>query len=179
MEELFDLCSPEGVPTGQTVARSRAHAEGLWHRSAHLWLTDGRGHLLLQQRHPGKQSDPGRWDIAVAGHLSAGQSPLEAIVREAAEELGLALDPTTLSYLGAWPKEYREPGFFDREWQHVFAGRWTGNLDDLVLQAEEVVAVRWIDQEVYRRAVAAGDPTYVDRRDDWAPFGAWVAGAGR
>ena len=105
MEEYFDVCTPAGVPTGQSVPRSEVHRQGLWHRSSHLWLTDGRGRLLLQRRHLSKETDPGRWDIAVAGHLSAGQTPLEAIVREAREELGLGLDPGALTFLGASPKE--------------------------------------------------------------------------
>lgn len=177
MEEHFDVCTSDGQPTGRTVPRSRAHAEGLWHRSAHLWLSDGAGRLLLQQRHPAKQTDPGRWDIAVAGHLSAGQTPLEALVREAHEELGLNLDPAGLTFLGAQKVEYVEPGFVDREWQHAFAGNWTGDLTALVLQADEVVAVRWMALEDYRRALGARDQAYVDRRNDWPAFERWLIGA--
>lgn len=175
-EEHFDVCTPEGIPEGRLVPRSQAHREGLWHRSCHLWLADpGRHSLLLQRRHPGKQTDPGRWDIAVAGHVSAGQTPLQALVREAWEELGLVLDPDSVSFLGAHPKEYREPGFVDREWQHLFAGIWTGDLASLVLQAEEVVDVRWMAVEDYWHALNAGDPRYVGRREDWDPFERWFS----
>ena len=173
MEELFDVCTAQGVPTGRTCPRSEVHRRGLWHRSSHLWLFDGRGRVLLQQRHPGKETDPGRWDIAVAGHLSAGQSPLEAMVREAREELGLALDPGTLTFLGALSKEDLSPEFVDREWQHLFAGHWDGGVEDLILQADEVVGVRWMAVDEFRRAVEAGDPGYVDRRADAAAALAW------
>lgn len=182
MEEHFDICTPEGVPTGRSVPRSQAHREGLWHRSSHLWLVDRRGpagsgnRILLQQRHPGKETDPGRWDIAVAGHLSAGQTTAEAIVREAREELGLDLEASSLAFLGAAPKEYVEPGFADREWQHLFAGVWDGDPAGLVLQADEVVAVRWMDLEAYRRAVMAADEDYVGRQEDWPLFEGWLNG---
>ena len=172
MEEHFDVCDASGRPTGQTLPRGEVHRRGLWHRSAHLWLTDG-ARLLLQQRHPGKETDPGRWDIAVAGHLSAGQTPLEAILREAREELGLELEAAALTVLGAWPKEYVEPGFVDREWQHVFAGFWTGDPAALVLQPDEVVDARWMDAEDYRRVLFGGSGEYVDRRGDWAAFASW------
>ena len=119
MEELFDICTPEGDPTGQQAPRSQAHQQGLWHRSSHLWILNSSNLVLLQRRHLAKQTDPGRWDIAVAGHLSAGQTPLQAIVREAQEELGLDLDPNALHFLGAWQKQYVEPSFIDREWQHL------------------------------------------------------------
>lgn len=177
-EELFDVCTPQGVPTGATVPRSQAHREGLWHRSAHLWLVDSRKtRVLLQRRHPDKETDPGRWDIAVAGHLSAGQSPLEAVVREAEEELGLRLDPSTLAFLSATPKEYVEPSFVDREWQHTFAGTWEGELTSLVLQPEEVVEVCWFDLDAYRRLILQRDDAYVDRSTDWAAFEAWWKGS--
>lgn len=177
MEEHFDVCTPEGLPTGTTVTRSQAHAQGLWHRSSHLWIVDGRGwpeaRILVQRRHRAKLTDPGRWDIAVAGHVSAGQTPLEAVVREAHEELGLVLDPQGLDFLGAWPKEYVEPAFADREWQHLFAGVWNGDVLDLVLQAEEVTAVRWMDLAEYRARLEAHDGDYVGRWEDWPPFEAW------
>lgn len=176
LEEQFDVCTPDGVPTGEARPRSEVHRLGLWHRSSHLWLTDsGQRRVLLQQRHPGKLTDPGRWDIAVAGHLSAGQTPLEALVREAQEELGLHLDPSQLTFLVAQPKEYVEVEFADREWQHLFAGRWDGDPSTLVLQADEVVAVRWMDLAEYQSRIEANDPAYVGRWEDWEPFQAWLA----
>lgn len=174
MEELFDVCDPQGVPTGQRVTRSLAHREGHWHRSAHLWLINRQGQLLLQQRHPSKETDPERWDIAVAGHLSAGQSPLEALVREAFEELCLELDPAALTFLEVRRKEYEQPGLVDREWQHVFAGTWSGSLRSLTLQPNEVIDVRWLDAEVYWQALERRDPEYVDRLDDAPSFKRWL-----
>jgi len=178
MEELFDVCTPEGLPTGRSVPRSQAHREGLWHRSSHLWLVDSKGRILLQRRHPGKQTDPHRWDIAVAGHLSAGQTPLEAVVREAFEELGLVLLPSSLTFLQATPKQYVEPGFVDREWQHLFAGVWDGELSSLVLQPEEVVDARWMALDQYRQRIEAGDPDYVGRWEDWPGFREWLPSLG-
>jgi len=150
----------------------------MWHRSSHLWVVNSRSEVLLQKRHPGKETDPGRWDIAVAGHVSAGQTPREAIVREAREELGLVLDPEALSFLGSQSKQYVDPDFADREWQHVFALQWDGSLDSLVLQPDEVVDVRWLSVEEYRAVVEAGNPAYVGRREDWPAFAAWWTNQG-
>ena len=175
MEEFFDVCTPEGTPTGQSVPRSQAHRLGLWHRSSHLWVINSNSQLLLQKRHPLKETDPGRWDIAVAGHLSAGQTPLEALVREAREELGLVLDPQTLQFLEARPKQYVESGFIDREWQHLFVVQWDGDLESLALQADEVTEVRWMPLAEYRIVVEADDERYVDRKDDWGSFARWLA----
>jgi len=178
MEEHFDVCTSDGEPTGQVLARSEVHRLGLWHRSSHLWLINPRREVLLQRRHPGKETDPGRWDIAVAGHLSAGQTPLQAIVREAWEELGLVLDPGSLTFLGATAKEYVAPGFADREWQHLFAGIWDGDIKALILQPEEVVAARWMPVEEYQKVLVRGSDEHVGRREDWPLFAAWLRKAG-
>ena len=37
-EELFDIVDENGNPTGETVSRSEAHAKGIRHRTAHIWV---------------------------------------------------------------------------------------------------------------------------------------------
>ena len=37
-EELFDIVDENGNPTGETVSRSEAHAKGIMHRTAHIWV---------------------------------------------------------------------------------------------------------------------------------------------
>ena len=51
--ELFDICDEQGTPTGDTVERSEAHAKGICHRTAHIWIAkqeNGRYKVLLQKR---------------------------------------------------------------------------------------------------------------------------------
>ena len=36
--ELFDIIDENGNPTGKIVERSIAHAEGIPHRTAHIWI---------------------------------------------------------------------------------------------------------------------------------------------
>ena len=61
-----------GVPTGQSVPRTTAHAEGLRHRTSHVWIVrrkNGRVQVLLQMRCAAKDSYPGCYDISSAGHI--------------------------------------------------------------------------------------------------------------
>ncbi|HLP40100.1 MAG TPA: NUDIX domain-containing protein [Fibrobacteria bacterium] len=81
------------------VRRSRVHGNpGLVHRSVHV-LVVGGGRLLLQKRSLRKDTQPGKWDTSVGGHVGFGQSYEEAARREALEELGLELG--ALEYLHA------------------------------------------------------------------------------
>ena len=96
-EELLDLVDADNTVIG-TVARSRVHGEpALRHRAVHVLVYDNRGRLLLQKRSSAKQIQPGKWDTSVGGHLAAGESYLAAAAREAAEELGLAIDAAALA----------------------------------------------------------------------------------
>lgn len=71
--------------------KTQAHQEGHWHKSVHLWIMNGKN-VLLQLRAPQKKSFPNKWDISVAGHVDAGETPLPTVQREFQEELGIAWD---------------------------------------------------------------------------------------
>ena len=38
MPEMLDIVDENGLPTGQAVPRTVAHAEGLRHRTSHVWI---------------------------------------------------------------------------------------------------------------------------------------------
>ena len=59
MPEMLDIVDENGVPTGQSVPRTTAHAEGLRHRTSHVWIVrrkNGRVQVLLQMRCAAKDS---------------------------------------------------------------------------------------------------------------------------
>lgn len=69
-----------------------------------LILTRG-DHLLLAQRQGTGYAD-GQWNLP-SGKVEVGEHAIGAIVREAHEEIGIRLDPTTLRPVGA--VHYRNP----------------------------------------------------------------------
>ena len=81
--ELLDVVDEHGEPTGQTLDKQIVHDQGIRHRDVHVWVTNGN-ELLQQQRTWDKTIMPGAWDISVGGHVSAGESYLDAAVRETA-----------------------------------------------------------------------------------------------
>lgn len=99
-EELLDVIEPDGTPTGRRTRRE-VHDEGLWHQVFHCLLirSDEPARVVLQQRHRGVRSFPGKLDLSATGHLSAGESPLDGI-RELEEELGVTIDRAALVPLG-------------------------------------------------------------------------------
>lgn len=164
MPEYFDVVDEQGRPTGQTVVRTYAHAHGVRHRTAHLWLvrrsrTPSGVELLLQKRSDGKDSHPGCYDISSAGHIPAGVDFVPSALRELREELGVTAAPEQLVPCGQ--RRFRYAGqfhgrpFLDDQVSNIYLlwldEHWPA--ERFVLQAEEVSAVRWMDFDEAVRAV--------------------------
>ncbi len=132
--ELFDVVDARGRPLGFAKPRGEVHRDGDWHQALHVWvvLRDPEPRLLLQRRSLEKDTWPGAVDVAVGGHLRAGEGIAEAL-REAEEEIGLALALSEVVPLGlrAYAND-RAPGVRDREIQHAFG----------VIVARPLVALR-------------------------------------
>jgi len=88
MDELIDIYDENGNHIGPEL-RSIVHANGLWHRTAQVWLLNEKHELLLQLRSKQKDCFPELWDISSAGPIPAGCSPKESAIRELEEELGV------------------------------------------------------------------------------------------
>ena len=159
-DELLDVVDEFGRPTGQVLDKAAIHKQrdpvnsanvvdgvplGLRHLDTHVWITNGHD-LLQQQRHPDKPIMPDEWDVSVGGHVGAGESTLDAAVRETAEELGLILPRKRFVYIGRVASQLHFAG-----WTH--AHNIVGDnfavvepdlqVTDLKLQPEEVAGARW------------------------------------
>ena len=159
--EIFDIVDENGNPTGEVIERSKAHEEGIRHRTAHIWIVremNGRIQVLLQKRAADKDSFPGRFDTSSAGHIKAGDEPLESALRELNEELGITAKPDQLEFAGtfgiAYEKEFHGKLFKDKEIAFVYIYRQPVDVSKLVLQKEEIETVEWFDmEETYRECL--------------------------
>ncbi len=88
-EEMLPLVDESGKVLG-AAPRSECHkGPGKLHPVVHLQIVDGRGAMYLQKRAANKDIQPGKWDSAVGGHVSAGEDLDAALARELREELGV------------------------------------------------------------------------------------------
>lgn len=95
-EEHFDVLSSTGDYLGYAKPRKLVHKDGDWHASVHIWIIHKyTGKILLQKRAACKDSFPSCWDVSSAGHLSAGETALEAARAELFEELGISSSPAS------------------------------------------------------------------------------------
>ncbi|MDO4178666.1 MAG: NUDIX domain-containing protein [Phascolarctobacterium sp.] len=151
--EYLDVVDIYGEPTGEVVERSRAHREGIRHRTSHVWLyriKNGRTQILLQKRCQTKDSFPGCYDISSAGHIPAGDSYEVSALRELEEELGVKAREEQLIPCGYqsidWDAEFHGVPYHDRQVTKVFLLRLDDYEEkDFRLQDSEVESVLWID----------------------------------
>jgi isopentenyldiphosphate isomerase len=143
--ETFDVLDCTGRKTGELISRDDAHRTGAWHGAFHclvLYEREGLRYALFQKRSARKKIAPGKYDVSVGGHYSAGEDAAIAGPREIGEELGLDVAFHDLVPLGRRVFVYCfTPGVTEYEFQDVFLLPKTIRPADLKIQAEEVEAV--------------------------------------
>lgn len=122
-------------PLGVT-ARGEMHLKGLIPRCTFIFVFNSAGALCIHQRTQHKRLYPGFWDVAAGGVVGAGETYEQGAERELREELGVAQVELRPHFRFFFQSEQ------SRLWGSVFSCVWDG---PVVMQPEEVAAVRWID----------------------------------
>ena len=89
-EELVDIIDENGNFI-RVVPKSQAHKEGLLHKTVISQLIDARGRWALVKQSSDRQ-DAGQYVSPVGGHITSGETEIDALKREADEEVGLKGD---------------------------------------------------------------------------------------
>ena len=136
--ELWDLYTKDRKKLGETMQRGAAHPAGKYRLVVHIAIFNSRGQMLIQQRQADKFGWPSMWDISASGSVITGETTSMAAERELCEELGLSV-----SFADRRPAltVHFPDGLGD-----VFVLEQDIDLSTVVLQEEEVQAVRWADE---------------------------------
>ena len=150
--ERIDVLTADGVPTGIVKPKPDVHRDGDWHRAAHVWIVASDGRVMLQRRALVKLTWPGLWDVSVAGHVSAGETPVEAAIRETREEIGLRITAEDLTHIAhlRFHCALRD-GYVENEFHDVYLLRRDVELASLVLDPLEVAEVRYVSLDELER----------------------------
>lgn len=152
------------------LPRPEAHARGMWHQVVQCWVVSREGDkiwLYFQKRSYEKAHFPGWYDLAVGGHMSAGEDPMTAIRREMSEEIGIEATPEQLEYLGVNREKVDLPDFHDREYAHVYLYRSDA---PRFAPGEEVVEVFRVELREFCKKEIDGAPKITGYTLDGAPI---------
>ena len=145
---------PEGddemIPSVEADGRVYARATRKWchggsrmlHPVVHLHIVNRMGDIYLQHRSADKDLLPLYWDTAVGGHITYGEGVMEALFREASEELGFFdFNPIHL-------QDYVFESERERELVHVFAA--VGNFELAPDNLEVLEGRYWTVEEIQK-----------------------------
>lgn len=149
--EYIDIYDEFNNPTGEIKERAKAHKDGNFHRTAHIWIINNKNELLLQKRSPTKKSHPNCWDISGAGHILAGETVIEGAIRELKEELGLKVKENDLKFISI-VKTTDDPE--EQVFSYVYLLESNNDIEDYKFEDKEVSEVKYVYFEDLERMVA-------------------------
>ena len=162
--EHFDVYNKYGEKTGEVVERNEAHRSGVCHRVVHLWILNQNNELLIQQRSSDKESCPNMWYVSVGGHIESLESIESTLIRETQEELGLDISHLTdaIVYLFTFKERAVLNGgkYIDDEIYDVFGLKADFDINQVIMQAEEVQAVKYIKYDDFKNIVLTQDKSF-------------------
>ena len=132
--EWFPVVEPSGLVIGRSTRQYCHSGAKPLHPVIHIHIIDRMSRIYLQKRSMHKDIQPGKWDTAVGGHIAYGEAVLEAVYREASEELGLT------DFNPIYIETYEFESSIEREMVNVFAA--VGSYD-LHPDMDEVDEGRW------------------------------------
>lgn len=141
MVELRDLYDANSVKTGKTYRKGDIIPEGYYPMVVMVVIRNSNGDFLMQKRVKEKGGD---WGVT-GGHPKAGETPLEGIITEVKEELGL--DFSQENFI-----EY-DSGCDGRDCYKMYFVNKDVELEDIIIQEDELSEVRWFSMEKLKRMV--------------------------
>ena len=102
-DEPWQIFARNGEALVGKSAKREDFSDDLIMGASHIWIwrrnEEGEPEVLLQKRAVTKKTWPGFFDISAAGHVDAGETPVQSAVREAYEEIGLEVNPENLLFV--------------------------------------------------------------------------------
>lgn len=143
--EYWDIYDENKQLTGRIMKRNDWHMKpGDYHLTVLALVKDAEGKILITQRKADKEWAPLSWEIP-GGGVRAGESSLEAVLREVHEETGLTLSSQQgrciFTYRSDSPEEQNNYFVDIYEFKADFTAK------DVKVQEEEVEAFRLADVE--------------------------------
>ena len=140
-EEHVILVDENDSPIG-TMPKMEAHEKARLHRAFSVFVMNGNGETLLQQRAADKYHSPLLWTNTCCSHQREGESNITAGKRRLREEMGFETELKELfSFI------YKAPfdnGLTEHELDHVMMGDYDG---EPVINPSEVADWKWMKPE--------------------------------
>ena len=145
MRELRDLYDINSNKTDKTYYKGDPIPEGYYPMVVMVVIRNSKGEFLMQKRVPSKGGD---WGVT-GGHPKSGQTPIEGIISEVKEELGL--DFSKGNFI-----EY-DSGCDGKDCYKMYFVNKDIDLNDITIQEDELTEVKWFSMDTLKHMVDRGE----------------------
>lgn len=146
MMEFNDIYDKERQLTGRVHRRGTPWCKGEYGLVVCVWVYDGKGKLLLTRRAPGK-SFAGTWENS-GGAAKAGETSLQAIVRELWEETGICAQPEEFELFSSDRDKNAHYDFYCLQRDVP--------IEQIVLQPGETDGAKWVSFDQVHEMIRTG-----------------------
>lgn len=157
-DEILLEVDERNQPIGELSRREMQAGTSKWVRTGDVVVINSQKQIVCHQRHPDLRSWPGLWAYCFGGHAEPGEDPIATALKELREESGIEVASSKLRSLGVYRDQTRH------KFKHYFLLGWDGDINDLELEADEVVQAKWMELSEVEKIYAGNDP-------DWASVG--------
>ena len=143
--ELRDLYDKNLNLIGKTYRKGEAIPDDCYPMVVMAVIRNSKGEFLMQKR---VESKGGDWGVT-GGHPKSGETPIEGIITEVKEELGLDFSA----------EEFIEfdSGCDGKDCYKMYLVNRDISIGDILVQKEELTEVRWFSMEELRHMVENGE----------------------
>lgn len=132
--EMLDVYSEDNKKRIGIAERGVVHYFNLWHREVACWIINNNNEILLQRRSASKKQQPNKLAIT-AGHVDLREKPINAVIREIREELGIkSITEKDLIYIDTFKAENKN----NYHYKYVYLLKTQKKISELTMQESEV-----------------------------------------
>ena len=144
-KEIWDLYNEKRELIGKDHVRGEQLPTDGYHLVVHVWIRNSKGEYLISQRSANRPTYPLMWEC-VGGSVVKGEDSLLGAIREAKEEVGVALEPDKGQVLFTKVRKIIEGKIYN-DIMDVWLFDYDGEVDLNNATTDEVAQVAWMSRE--------------------------------
>ncbi len=157
MKEYWDIYDENRVFQNRTIRRGDTLADGEYYICCEVWFRNSQGKMLVTQRNPNLKAG-GLWEFSGGGVL-AGETTLQAAIREVKEEIGVEIAANELTLIHT----FRHRKYF----MDVYLVKKDLDIRSIVLDKDEAINAKWVSKKELQDMIKNQEFVYsVARRFD-------------
>lgn len=141
--EYVDVYNRLREKMGYTKPRKEI-ADGEYRISAHIWIVNDKGEILVQKRSEEEDKFPGYW-AQTGGGVKAGTTSKETVNEECGEELGITVEDNEIYYVGSYIRT--------RDIVDIWMATKNVDVTNLTIDPSEVAEVKFVSLDTFDKMI--------------------------